>query len=264
MHQLLTFLNPVMVYSLILTFVLTIVLTKVLIHYAPKLGLIDIPNNRSVHKKLIPRGAGIAMIISMIISNILFWEDFVVTHLWTLLSILMVFFIGLLDDHKDAPPKAKFFVITLAVIILYFDGVTINSLGSVCGQMLYLGWFALPFTIFAVAGFTNALNLSDGLDGLAGSLSIVIFGALSLIGAIHNDTFIVIIALSTIVAIFGFLIFNWHPAKIFMGDSGSLTLGFIISILAIKSLAYIDPSTILFIASIRQARLHLQSVAPKP
>lgn len=250
MSQLLAFLTPFFVLKMGAIFILTLILIKLLIAYAPKLGLIDIPNNRSVHKKVTPRGAGIAMIGAMIIADTLFLNNLAITHLWTYIAILLVFSVGVLDDHRDAPPKAKFIIIAIATVLLSFDGLVISSLGSFFGVNLSLGWFALPFTIFAVAGFTNALNLSDGLDGLAGSLSIVILGSLTLIGAINNDLFMVSLALCTISALMAFLIFNWHPAKIFMGDSGSLTLGFIISILSIKALAYIEPIAILFIAAI--------------
>jgi UDP-GlcNAc:undecaprenyl-phosphate GlcNAc-1-phosphate transferase len=104
--------------------------------------------------------------------------------------------------------------------------------------------------MFAVAGFTNALNLSDGLDGLAGSLSVVILLALCYIGFTNNDMFMVSLSLSFIASILAFLWFNWHPAKIFMGDSGSLTLGAVISVLSIKALDYIPHAPILFITAI--------------
>ena len=115
---------------------------------------------------------------------------------------------------------------------------------------LSLGWFALPFTMFAVVGFTNALNLIDGLDGLAATVSIVILGSFFAVGYMHDDLFMMIISGAFISALLAFLVFNWYPASIFMGDSGSLTLGFVISVLAIKSLAYLPTVSILFIAAI--------------
>jgi UDP-GlcNAc:undecaprenyl-phosphate GlcNAc-1-phosphate transferase len=113
-----------------------------------------------------------------------------------------------------------------------------------------LGWFALPFTIFAAVGFTNALNLIDGLDGLAGSISLVILSSFFYIGMLHDDQFMMIISGAFIASLLAFLIYNWNPASIFMGDSGSLTLGFIITLLAIKSLEYIPAVSVLFIAAI--------------
>jgi UDP-GlcNAc:undecaprenyl-phosphate GlcNAc-1-phosphate transferase len=99
-------------------------------------------------------------------------------------------------------------------------------------------------------GFTNALNLIDGLDGLAGSLSIVILSAFFYIGSLHDDLFMMVFSGAFIAGLFAFLIYNWNPASIFMGDSGSLTLGFLISVLAIKSLAYIPAVAVLFIAAV--------------
>ncbi len=98
--------------------------------------------------------------------------------------------------------------------------------------------------------FTNALNLIDGLDGLAASISIVILGSFFTIGYQNSDLFMMILSGAFISSLLAFLLFNWHPASIFMGDSGSLTLGFVISLLAIKSLAYIPAISILFLTAI--------------
>jgi UDP-GlcNAc:undecaprenyl-phosphate GlcNAc-1-phosphate transferase len=141
-------------------------------------------------------------------------------------------------------------VIFIAVLLLYFDGISISTLGRFFGINFDLYWMALPFTFFAVAGFTNALNLIDGLDGLAGGVSIVILSTLAMIGYTYHDTFIFNLSIMLITAILAFMMFNWNPAKIFMGDSGSLTIGFLIALLSIKTLPYIQPTSVLFIAAI--------------
>ena len=239
-----------LVLKLVTIFILSFIFIKLIIRYAPILGLVDIPNHRSIHTKVIPRGAGIGMIFAVILSDFIFYNSTIFSYLWTLVGIFLVFIVGVLDDHRDASPKAKFLVIFLAVILFYQDNIVIDSLGTIFGYYIELGWFAIPFTMFAVAGFTNALNLSDGLDGLAGSLSVVILSALCYIGYENNDMFIVSLSLSFIASLLAFLWFNWHPAKIFMGDSGSLTLGVVISVLSIQALAYIPHTSILFIAAI--------------
>jgi len=190
------------------------------------------------------------MIFGVIFSELLFYNSETFSHFWTLIGIFIVFIVGVLDDHHDTAPKTKFMVIFIAVLLFYMDGIVIDSLGTIVNYEIKLGWLALPFTMFAVAGFTNALNLSDGLDGLAGSLSIIILSVLLYIGYLNHDMFIVSLSLSFIVAILAFLWFNWNPAQIFMGDSGSLTLGVVISVLSIKALDYIPPTAILFIAAI--------------
>jgi len=230
--------------QLLSVFILTSVLILILIKLAPKLKLIDIPNHRSVHTKIVPRGAGIAIILSLFISDILF-QDFLLFERFSIyLTVGMILLIGILDDTK---PKVKFAILFIAVLILYYDGLSITTLGRFFGFDFELYWMALPFTFFAVAGFTNALNL---VDGLAGGISIVILTTLSIIGFTYNDPFIYSLSLSLLVAICAFMLFNWNPAKIFMGDSGSLTIGFIIAILSIKALPYIQPTSVLFIAAI--------------
>lgn len=168
---------------------------------------------------------------------------------WACLAVLLVFIIGVLDDHHDASPHTKFFVIMLSTILLYLDNIVIDNLGTYFGVEISLGWLALPFTIFAVVGFTNALNMIDGLDGLAAVVSLVILLSFFTVGYMHDDFFMMLFAGAFISSLLGFLVFNWHPALIFMGDSGSLTLGFVISLLAIKSLAYLPTVSILFIAA---------------
>ncbi|OHE17044.1 MAG: undecaprenyl-phosphate alpha-N-acetylglucosaminyl 1-phosphate transferase, partial [Sulfurimonas sp. RIFOXYD2_FULL_37_8] len=236
--------------KLIIVFLATFLFIKLLIRYAPSIGLVDIPNHRSTHKTVTPRGAGIGIVVGVMISDFLFLNTIVLDHFATFLAIFLVFMIGVLDDHRDATPKTKFYVIFAAVLLIAYDDIVIHSLGHLFGYQITLGWFAIPFTMFAVAGFTNALNLSDGLDGLAGGLSIIILSTLCVIGYENNDYFIVSMSLSFISAILAFMWFNWNPAQIFMGDSGSLTLGFLISVLAIKSLEYINPMSVLFITAI--------------
>ena len=231
-------------------FLLSIGLVHIVIFNAPKWGLMDIPNERSAHKVHTPRGAGIGFYFAVALILPIFYFQLLAEHWQMLLAVFLVFLIGILDDHRDAAPKTKFVVLAISTIILYFDDIYINEVGNYFGIPISLGWLALPFTIFAVIGFTNALNLIDGLDGLAGSISIVILSAFFYLGSVHQDPFMMIFSGAFIAALFGFLIFNWNPASIFMGDSGSLTLGFIIAMLAIKSLAYIPAVSVLFIAAV--------------
>ncbi len=234
----------------ITAFVLSFLLIAGLVKKAPRFGLVDIPNKRSVHSEAVPRGAGIGIIVSFFVSVALFDTGDVAEFPLTFLSFLLVFIIGILDDLRDASPHTKFLVIFIATTMAWFEGIGIFSGGSFFGHEVALGWFALPFTLFAVSGFTNALNLVDGLDGLSGSISIVILAVLFSLGYRNGDSFIMYLSLTMIAAITAFLYFNWNPAKIFLGDSGSLTIGYIISILSIKALAYIHPTIILFLAAV--------------
>ncbi len=237
-----------------LTFALTFISILFFIRLAPKLGFVDIPNERSMHKTPIPRGAGVAFVSSaLLVSFLLMIFDYeqLSRYFWIYLAILIVFIGGVIDDRKGVSPKIKFIFIFIASILLYFDDITIETVGTYLGNEIYLpSLLVFPFTFFAIAGFTNALNLLDGLDGLAGTVSIVMLGAFMWIGYLHHDTLMMTLAAVFIAALAAFLLFNWNPAKIFMGDSGSLTLGFVISILAVKATHYIAPTAVLFMLAI--------------
>ena len=236
----------------ILVFLLTILLTQMIQKYAAKLGMLDIPNNRSSHIEPTPRGAGIAMFVSYMLVLLLFHTTFVLSHGGFFIGMLLIFLLGFYDDLKGTSPKLKLIIISVATLFIFLmDGLEITTLGYWFGFEVHLPYLiALVMTIFAVAGFTNALNLVDGLDGLAGSLSLVILGSLYYIGYVYNDQFIMIVSSFVIISLLAFLLFNWYPASIFMGDSGSLVLGFIISALSIKAISYVSDTTILFIAAV--------------
>ena len=218
--------------------------------YASEIGLIDIPNERSTHQSHTPRGAGIGFFLAVAFLSPCFYFDLLFSHLWTLLSIFLIFIIGVLDDYHDTSPNTKFIIIILATVFLSFDDIIISNVGTFFGISITLGLIALPFTIFAVVGFTNAMNLIDGLDGLSASISIVILATFYTIGHKNDDLFMLVLSGGFISGLLAFLVFNWHPASIFMGDSGSLTLGFVIALLAVKSLSYMPAVSVLFVAAI--------------
>ncbi len=239
-----------MLINLLFSFLITWVFIKLIIKNALYLGLTDIPNERSSHTKITPRGAGIGFGFSFFISILIFEFSLFLEYWIVFLAIFMVFLVGILDDHKDASPRAKFYVIFLATFLLFLDDISIYSLGVFLGFDLKLSYLALPFTMFALAGFTNALNLIDGLDGLAGTISLVILSTFLYIGYINNDNLIVTLCLFSMTSLLSFLVFNWNPAQIFMGDSGSLFLGFIISIIAVLSLKYIHPISVFYLTAL--------------
>lgn len=243
------------IYSLLISlllFLLTYILLRLFIHNAHRVGLIDIPNERSSHKVPVPRGAGIifglVFLVGILILKYSSLEN--INYLYAFLSLLIVYAVGLYDDIYNITFKKKFIFIIIAALIAYYDGFVINSLGNYFGYELYLGYFSVVFTIFAIVGFTNAINLTDGLDGLAGSIAIVMSTGLMFIGLIYEDNILICIPMLLIAPIAAFLMFNWYPAKVFMGDSGSLFLGFTLSLLSIYSLQYINTVSILFLAAI--------------
>lgn len=233
------------------TFLLTLLLIYYLMRNAEKFGLMDIPNERSTHKEPIPRAAGVGFISAVLIISLLFNFTHFVEYYYIYLSIFIIFIVGVLDDKRGVSPLLKFLFIFVATLILYLNDFDITSLGSYLGYEVTLPLvLVLPFTFFAVAGFTNAFNLLDGLDGLAGAVSTVMLSAFLAIGILYNDILIITLSSLFLVAVSTFLLFNWYPARIFMGDSGSLSLGFVISILSIQSMAYLAPSAVLFIIAL--------------
>ncbi len=236
--------------ELALVFALSLIFIAIVRLYGPVFGLVDIPNGRSSHVKHTPRAAGIGFFLAVVFVFPFFHWDILLGYPWTFVAIFIIFIVGVLDDHHDTSTNTKFIVIILATVFLYFDGIYIHRLGTFFGFPLVLGWFALPFTVFAVVGFTNALNLIDGLDGLAATVSIVILGAFLWVGYAYDDSFMTVLSSVFIATLLAFLVYNWHPASIFMGDSGSLVLGFVIALLAVKSLAYLPAISILFVAAV--------------
>lgn len=238
---------------IIYCFVLVIVTfftIKFFITIAPKLGLIDKPNGRSSHKKPTPRGAGIVIGIMFFLSMFVFQTELALELIYPMIAFFIIYICGIVDDLKELGSKIKFLFIIIGTIILYYNGFSIDYVGTYFSHELYLGYLALPFTIFAFVGFTNGLNLIDGLDGLAGGVSSIILSSLLIIGILNEDQILIIIPAFLLAIIFGFLLLNWNPAQVFMGDSGSLFLGFMISFLSFKALDYVTPTAILFLAAI--------------
>jgi len=233
-----------------LVFVVTLTGIAIFIRLAPALGFIDVPSTRSMHQSAMPVGAGIPVMLAVALAYPLFFPGLFTTYIYSLLAIFLVFVIGILDDHRDTRPKTKFLVIAVATILLFMNGLEFHSFQQFFGIEITLGMLTLPFMLFATIGFTNAFNLIDGLDGLSGSLAIVIFGTFASIGYMHQDLFILSISAGFLSALTAFLLFNWHPARIFLGDSGSLAIGFIIAILSMYSVRHIPPVAILFIAAL--------------
>ncbi len=239
-----------MLISFLITTFLSATLIFLLIENASSLGLVAVPNNRSVHKKITPCGAGIAFIGAFFIGVTIYSWGIYSAYFLTSLAVVLIFILGIYDDLKHSSSHAKFLIIIIATLMIFIEGLRIESIGNYFEKEANLFWLSFPVTLFAVVGFTNALNLIDGLDGLAGTISLIILSGLSYIGYIHQDDFIFTTGAILFPTLVIFLAFNWNPARVFMGDSGSLTLGFIIAVLSIKSLDYIDPVSILFIAAI--------------
>jgi UDP-GlcNAc:undecaprenyl-phosphate/decaprenyl-phosphate GlcNAc-1-phosphate transferase len=213
--------------TLLISVLITIALTPAFSALALRYQLVDLPNERKVHLIPIPRVGGIAMALGAF-TPIVLWhyaDSFVQAYLVGA-GILVAF--GAVDDLRELSPRTKFLgQIAAALSAVYLGGIKIQSLGMLAPENYLLPEpAALALTVLVIVGVTNAINLSDGLDGLAGGICLLIFAGIGYLAYLDDSFTIGLICLSLGGALFGFLRFNTHPASIFMGDSGSQFLGF--------------------------------------
>jgi len=199
--------------------------------------LFDIPNLRTVHQRLVPRLGGLAIFAGFVSSLTIFGDlDSGIKQM--LAGAILVFFIGLKDDIIPVSAFKKFFVQVLATgIVMYIGEVKIASLYGILDVYTLSASISYPLTFLVIIGITNAVNLMDGVDGLAGVVILFICFFLGFCFFFWGDSNFQpysTVCFALMGAIAGFLRFNLHKAVIFMGDTGSLVSGFIIAILAIK------------------------------
>jgi UDP-GlcNAc:undecaprenyl-phosphate GlcNAc-1-phosphate transferase len=221
--------------QLIFGLILTVLATPALIWVAHNYGFLDHPDERKHHDAAIPLVGGVAMFFAIALSAGWYLAD--IHIFWALFAaVSLIVVVGFLDDWMELSVRVRFLAQGAAALIMaLFAGAQLTSLGDLLGfGPVALGVFAVPFTVFAVVGMANALNLSDGMDGLAGGLAListVFIGAAAYFSG-REQTFITLLTLGG--ALIGFLAFNmrfpWQRrARVFMGDSGSLMLGFILA-----------------------------------
>ena len=213
--------------TLLSSILITIILIPVFSGLALRLQLMDLPNERKIHTQPIPRTGGIAMAIGAF-TPILFWlrqESFVRCFL-PAAGVIALF--GVADDLRDLSPRWKLAGQLAAALIVVFPGdlKIINLGGLVPEGCLLPDGVAIPLTLLVIVGVTNAINLSDGLDGLAGGICMLFLSCIGYLAYLEGNTAIGLVALALLGAIFGFLRFNTYPATVFMGDTGSQLLGF--------------------------------------
>lgn len=209
-----------------------IVLIPPLTYVYQKLGIVDLPSARKVHTKPIPRVGGIAIVIATIIP-IIGWMQLDAPMIGVLAGITILFVLGVLDDAKNLSYKIKFLFQIISISLIFVYGfIDMQSSHFVVKELLPSLLLLGAYFLF-ILGVTNAINLSDGLDGLAGGEALLSFSIIGLLAYESNNISIILIVLAIVGAVFGFLRFNTYPAKIFMGDTGSLFLGFILGLLSV-------------------------------
>ena len=224
-------------FSLLTAFLIAFLAVPKLIYFAQKLRLLDDAGDRSSHKVSTPFFGGIA-IFTGIICSLLFWTD-IEDIQYILVSISIVFIVGIVDDLRQITAFKKLMGQISATLILIFLGdIQIESMHGVLGVYDLPVWIGTLFTIFVVIVITNGFNLIDGVDGLAGGIGLVSSFSFGVIALINEQSDMAIIAFTLMGALIGFLKYNFYPARIFMGDTGSLVVGMILSILAINCIQY--------------------------
>lgn len=229
--------------NLILAFLATAASVSVLRPLAKFLGWVDKPGGRKQHVKVTPIIGGPAMLLGLFAGG----AGTLSSDSATMLAVCMMFFVGLFDDRFDLSARFKLITqVIAAFIIVVVEGLAITDLGDLLGLgLISLGPFSVPFTILAVVGFINAINMADGADGVAGSIALVM--AITLLVAAHLTELPAPPALQLLAAcLVAFLIYNFpfrerRKAKLFMGDSGSLLVGTILAASVLK-LALAEPS----------------------
>lgn len=220
-----------------LALILALTLTPVVKRFAIQVGATDQPNERKVHQALMPRMGGLAIYLSFLLVMLIFMPSH--DYFWPIIiGATVIVITGALDDLFELSAKLKLLGQTAAALIVIMNGIYVEFINLPFDIVLNLGIFGMPLTLLWIVGITNAINLIDGLDGLAAGVSAIVLITITTIAIMDGNMFIVALASVLLASTIGFLFYNFHPAKIFMGDTGSLFLGFmlaVISLLGFKS-----------------------------
>ncbi len=215
-----------------------VLIVALIIPYIKKIALhinaLDIPNERKVHTKPIPRLGGLGIFFGFLLGYIIFGQNTIQMNS-ILIGSFIILLTGIIDDIKPISAKDKLLgQIIASSIIVFYGNILLNNL-TIFGLDIPFGIFAYPITILFIVACTNIINLIDGLDGLAGGISSIFYLSTIIICFFQGRFWELELVLSLIMlgSTLGFLVHNFHPAKIFAGDSGSLFMGFIIAVISL-------------------------------
>jgi UDP-GlcNAc:undecaprenyl-phosphate/decaprenyl-phosphate GlcNAc-1-phosphate transferase len=220
--------------------------TPLVIRWASARGLYCVPDERRIHKAPIPRLGGVAIVVgatvglgSAVLVTLKLQQDLGlhVPDLRVIVGLVVgggiAFAAGLIDDLRGLRPAVKLAAQVAAALLVFWLGFRIDHL-TWGGAEVELGWVALPLTVLWIVGVTNAYNLVDGMDGLAAGMGIVAFHVTAIVAVMLGNVEVALVAVVVLGALAGFLPHNFHPARIFMGDSGSLFVGFVLAVLSVQ------------------------------
>ncbi len=245
--------------AFLVAFAVSVVATLVVRSAAWSLGIVDRPDGfRKVHSTAIPRLGGVAIFLAFLapvaalyfvyrndVSDLLYQRPF---HLAGLVGGgAIALGMGIADDIRSLPARWKLLLQIAAACVAFAAGIAIKSVSNPFGEPIMLGLLSFPFTVFWFVACMNAINLLDGLDGLAAGISLFVTATMFLVALMFRNTFSMLLLSSLGGATLGFLLFNFHPARVFLGDSGSMFLGFMVGGLALLGSQKAETAVALFI-----------------
>ena len=217
----------------ITTFCFVAIIMPFIKKLAMQIGAVDIPRTRHIHTKPMPKMGGIGIFLGFLLGYMLFGETSVQMNS-ILIGGFLIILIGLIDDMTELKPSVKFIGQLASACVIVFYGQFLLDNVSAFGIDLHFGILAYPITVFFILGCINCINLIDGLDGLSGGISSIYFLTIGIIATIQGHFGLdFVLSFVMLGSTLGFLVHNFHPASIFAGDSGSMFMGFIISVIAL-------------------------------
>lgn len=222
----------------IITALISFIITPLVKKFAIRINAIDVPKDeRRVHSKPVPVMGGLAIYISFVIGVILYNGIIPTSQLGIIIGATIIVMGGIIDDIKDLSPKYKLLIQIIGAGCLLLSGVRISILTNPFREFypyLNIGWINIPVTIIWIVAVTNAFNLIDGLDGLAAGIAFIACVTLMIVSIINGRLEPAFLTAVLSGAILGFLPYNFNPASIFMGDTGSQLLGFLLAAISIE------------------------------
>ncbi|HQG39983.1 MAG TPA: MraY family glycosyltransferase [Spirochaetales bacterium] len=232
----------------------SLLLQPLIIKISRKKNWFDKPDERKIHTTQISRLGGIGIFVSFLISfsaALIFSQELLREfhhHFPVLISMVIIFAIGLLDDFFNVRALVRFVIQVAVALVLALLGYKFTTIWLPGLDAVNLGWLSYPITILWIVGVINAINMIDGMDGLCGGISLIALFSFGLILIDRNQILGALTAIILAGAIVGYLFYNFPPAKIFMGDSGSNLLGFTLAILPLMEIESISRGTMVWIA----------------
>lgn len=226
----------IIIVALLTAMVISYLATPLAILIAHKIGAIDVPKDeRRVHKIPTPRLGGLAIYLAFVVATLLY-VPLNKEIIGLLISSCLMIVMGVIDDTHPLDSKTKLLVQIISAAIVVSFGVRIDFFSHPIaqGKFLFLDYLSVPITIFWIVGITNTVNLIDGLDGLAAGISAIAAVTLGIVSYLNGSSAYTILLACLAGGVFGFLPYNFNPAKIFMGDTGALFLGFALAIISIE------------------------------